>query len=59
MKNCLDILCNTSNEKCWTEKVKYYMKIFYLIEFLVFDARVTKILLKPTNNFPTSRQKRF
>ena len=32
------------------------MKMFYLSELLVFDARVTKFqLIKSVNNFPTSK----
>ena len=35
------------------------MKIFYLPELPVFDARVTKVSVKPVKNFATSNQKDF
>ena len=50
-------VCRT--RKCRTEKIYQSNKIsdenFYLLELIVFDDWVTKISLKPVNNFSTSK----
>ena len=54
-----EILCSMSDGKCRTEKIYKSNKIsdenVYLLELIVFDDCVTKISLKPVNNFSTSK----